>query len=296
MTDILNSCLKREIFPNELKLADITPIFKSVDSTAKKNYRPISILNSISKLFEKLIQNQLNPFFDKKLSEHLCGYRKGYTTQYALLNLIESWKKFRDKKGYAAAVLMDLSKAFDTINHELLVAKLHAYGVTGPSLRLLMSYLSNRHQRTKVNDMYSTWEELLTGVPQGSVLGPLLFNIYLNDIFYFVEYTEVCNFADDTTPNSCGYDVNEVLTDVEHDSTILLEWFRDNFMTLNADKCHLLFSGHKHEQMFASLSDETIWKENLIILLRILIHSNLTFHDHFKFFCKKRLAKINCDF
>ena len=97
LTDILNSCLKREIFPSELKLADITPIFKSVDSTAKKNYRPISILNSISKLFEKLIQNQLNPFFDKKLSEHLCGYRKGYTTQYALLNLIESWKKFRDK-------------------------------------------------------------------------------------------------------------------------------------------------------------------------------------------------------
>ena len=81
------------------------------------------------------------------------------------MNLIESWKKFRDKKGYAAAVLMDLSKAFDTINHELLVAKLHAYGVTGPSLRLLMSYLSNRHQRTKVSDMYSTWEELLHGVP-----------------------------------------------------------------------------------------------------------------------------------
>ena len=208
------------------------------------------------------------------------------------MNLIESWKKFRDKKGYAAAVLMDLSKAFDTINHELLVAKLHAYGVTGPSLRLLMSYLSNRHQRTKVNDMYSTWEELLTGVPQGSVLGPLLFNIYLNDIFYFVEYTEVCNFADDTTPHSSGYNVNEVLTDVEHDSSILLEWFRDNFMTLNADKCHLLFSGHKHEHMFASLSDETIWEENAVKLLGILIDSNLTFNDHLKIICKKASQKL----
>ena len=86
-----------------------------------------------------------------------------------------------------------------------------------------MSYLGNRHQRRKVNDVYSTLEDLLTGVPQGSVLRPLLFNIYLNDIFYFVEYTDVCKFADDATPNSCAYDVNEVLTDVEHDNSILLE-------------------------------------------------------------------------
>ena len=90
-------------------------------------------MNSISKLFGKLIQHQLNPFFDKKPSENLCRCRKSYTTQYPLLNLIESWKKFRDKKGYTAAVLMDLYKVFDTMNHELLVAKLHAYGETGPS-------------------------------------------------------------------------------------------------------------------------------------------------------------------
>ena len=115
MTKILNSCISDGIFPNELKLADITPIFKSVDSTAKKNYRPISILNSVSKLFEKLIQRQLNPFFDDRLSDHLCGYRKGYSTQYALLKLIEKWKKFGDEKGYSVAVLMDLSKAFDKL-------------------------------------------------------------------------------------------------------------------------------------------------------------------------------------
>ena len=182
LTKILNSCIEDGIFPNELKLADITPIFKSVDSTAKKNYRPISILNSVSKLFEKLIQRQLNPFFDDRLSDHLCGYRKGYSTQYALLKLIEKWKQFRDEKGYSAAVLMDLSKAFDTINHDLLIAKLHAYGVRGKSLKLLKDYLSSRYQRTKVNGAYSTCEELLTGAPQGSVLGPLLFNFYLNDM------------------------------------------------------------------------------------------------------------------
>ena len=145
LTNIFNSCINNGVFPDQLKLADITPIFKSVDSMAKKNYRPVSILNSVSKLFEKLIQKQLNPFFDDKLSEYLCGYRKGNSTQYALLNLIESWKKYRDNHGYSAAVLMDLSKAFDTINHDLLLAKLHAYGVSKNALKLMMSYLRNRY-------------------------------------------------------------------------------------------------------------------------------------------------------
>ena len=158
-----------------------------------------------------------------------------------------------------------------------MIAKLHAYGVRRKSLKLLKDYLSSRYQRTKVNGAYSTWEELLTGVPQGSVLGPLLFNIYLNDMFYIIERTEICNFADDTTPYSSCHDLKEAMTNVEHDCSILVEWFRDNFMTLNAEKCHLLVSGHKNELMFAKVGDAIILEECVAKLLGILIDSNLSF-------------------
>ena len=136
-----------------------------------------------SKVYERLIQTQIVNFISNKLSTYLCGYRKGYSAQHALISLIEHWRKALDNKGYAGAVLMDLSKAFDCINHDLLIAKLHAYGFGKEALEMMKSYLTGRKQRVKINESFSSWADLLTGVPQGSVLGPLLFNIYINDIF-----------------------------------------------------------------------------------------------------------------
>ena len=119
----------------------------------------------------------------------MCGYRKGFSTQHALLSLIEKWKKVLDHKGYVGAVLMDLSKTFDTINHVLLIAKLHLYGFSKESLELIKSYLTNSWQKSKFNTDFSKWTEIRLGVPQGSVLVPLLFNIYFNNLFFLAANT-----------------------------------------------------------------------------------------------------------
>ena len=289
----VNSDINNGSFPNSLKLADITGIFKKDDATNAKNYRPVSVLPAISKIYERVIQKQLLQYVDIHLSKYLCGYRKGYNAQYALVSLLEKWRDILDKNGYAGGVLMDLSKAFDTLDHGLLLAKLHAYGMNKKSLELMRNYLSNRWQRTKVNTSFSSWSKLSLGVPQGSVLGPLLFNIYLNDLFWFNEQTEPCNFADDTTNYACDMEIKEVIRRLEHDSLIAIEWFESNNMKLNQEKCHLLIAGYRHQLHHANIGSNIIWESPGQKLLGVYIDKNIRLNDHVSNLCKMANQKLS---
>ena len=151
-------------------------------------------------------------------------------------------------------------KLFDHINHDLLIVKLHAYEFSKESSKLIKNYLSNRWQRTKVNLSFSSWSELILGVPQGSVLGPLLFNIYINGLFYLTELTDVCNYVDDTTFHACDSNLDDLIRKLEYDSIRAIGWFENNYMKLDQDKCQFLLSGHKHEVMSAKIGHSKIWK------------------------------------
>ena len=243
-----NEIITQKSFPNNLKLADVTPVFKKEDTSLLENYRPVIVLPVVSKIYERIMQI-LEPI-DKHLYPHLCGCRKGHSTQAALISMLEKWKLSIDNKGFAGGVLMDLSKAFDTRNHPLLLAKLHAYGCSKQDLAIICSYLSNRKQRMEINNVFSSWKNLILGVPQGSVLGPLLFKIYLNELFFFLKDVGICNFADDTTTYISDKSLENVLKSLEKNSMLAIRWFENNYMKLNTDKCRLILSGYKHEQVY----------------------------------------------
>ena len=150
LTDCINSAVYDCKFPNEVKEADLSPLFKNDDSNYKGNFRPISVLPAASKVYERLLKDQICPYFQDKLSEILYGFREGYSTQHALIRLIEKWKKCLDASGIVGTILMDLSKAYDCLPHDLLIAKLEAYGFDFNSLCLMYSYLDCRHQRVKI--------------------------------------------------------------------------------------------------------------------------------------------------
>ena len=199
LTDITNSSIINETYPDTLKITTVCPAYKKEDRLDKKNYRPISILNTFTKIFERFYLTKLTPIFDKIMSENLSAFRKNYSTQHVLLRLTEQWRSFLDDNKYVGAVLMDLSKAFDCLPHDLLIAKLSAYGLDKKVLKLFYSYLSNRKQSVRIQGYQSLLRLIISGVPQGSILAPILFNLFMNDLYYFINAENLHNFADDNT-------------------------------------------------------------------------------------------------
>ena len=200
------------------------PIFKKENPLDKTNYRPVGVLPTLSKTFERILFNQLQNFSNKCLSPLLCGFRKAYSTQYALINLLQKWQKCLDASdGIVRALLMDLSKACDCVNHDLIITKLEAHRVAENSLRLIQNYLFQRQQRVKVGSSLIEWLEIILGVPQASIQGTILFNVFINDLLLFTKETNICNFADNTTLYACGKELDTIFFKLEIETNTAMQ-------------------------------------------------------------------------
>ena len=251
LTIIINQMLNMGVFPDLLKISKVIPIYKKEDDTMFSNYRPISLLPSISKIFEKVIMEQLTTYLNKNnlIHKHQYGFRKNHSTEYASLHIVDYLNYEMDKNRTPTNIYLDLSKAFDSLSHYILLNKLQHYGLCDVALNLLKSYLTNRKQFVQYNEHSSDMKYSHNGVPQGSILGPLLFLIYINDLPNSSKLFNFLMYADDTTLYCCLEDITS--KNKAHTLNIELEgvhsWLKANRLTLNVNKTkYMLFSKRKN--------------------------------------------------
>ena len=226
ISKLFNHSLSTGEVPNEWKKANITPIQKKPRINNITNYRPISVLPVIAKVYESLVHKQLYSYLTTNAILHpsQSGFRPGHSTQDVLLKTVDDWRIALDRGEYVGAVLIDLSKAFDSINHTLLLDKLRSYGILGTEHKWFSSYLSGRQQRVCLDGSFSDWASISKGVPQGSILGPLLFLVFVNDLPTAVERCSVNLYADDTTIYFASKDPSHVQSALTIDLENIASW------------------------------------------------------------------------
>ena len=289
LVDIINLSFEKGIYIDDLKISKVIPIFKDKGSEMDHtNYRPISLLSNINKIIEKLMHERLYTFLEyhKCIYELQFGFRAGHSTTHALLDLTEDIRKNIDNNLFTVGVFIDLQKAFDTVDHNILLEKLNHYGVRGKANEWFRSYLNNRKQFVSISGQNSSLMEMKYGVPQGSVLGPLLFLIYINDLHQAIKYSKTRHFADDTNLLISNSSLKQLKKHLNKDLKTLTTWLKANKISLNASKTEFLLFRHPNKpvnyDLKIILDGHRIYPSKYVKYLGILIDPHLTWSYHVK--------------
>ena len=293
LTCLINHLIINQQWPTVWKSSDIVPVFKKDSMTDKTCYRPVSVLTALSKLYEKVMFNQIYEAFYWRLSPNLSGYLKGLSCCAALLKMTEDWRACLDRRETVAVVAVDLSKAFDSVCPPLLLAKLKAYGFTDDALEVMTAYLLGRRQRVKLDGAYSQWRTIRAGVQQGFLLGPLLFNMYVNDLNYLVANTSLRLYADDTTEYASDASPIVLQSVLNSDLSVLSRWFARNYLQINAAKTQAVAIGPSLYEYEFNLNDKIMVTEDTLKILGVILDSKLNFKAHIRVQLGKALVQKN---
>ena len=293
---LVNLSLSQGIFPDELKIAKVLPLFKGGNQAVFNNYRPISILCSLSKIFERIFYNRLFEFLKQEdiLYDKQFGFRKAHSTDMALTLLLDQISHAMEQGEYVLGVFLDFSKAFDTVNHDILLSKLDHYGIRGVANKWVSSYLSNRTQYVSYDGHTSVSKNIKCGVPQGSILGPLLFLIYINDLSKISHHLYMIMFADDTNVFLSGQNLAELESVMNSELKCMYEWLCANKLSLNINKTHyMIFAPARKKILYdchLRIENEEISRVYETKFLGVMLDSNLTWKSHIKYI-KSKLCK-----
>ncbi|HBI40008.1 MAG TPA: hypothetical protein DDY16_03550 [Tenacibaculum sp.] len=294
---LFNNCLRKGIFPNCFKVAQVTPLHKGGERLDRNSYRPISLLPALGKLLEKIILVRVLNFFDKHslLSTHQFGFRPKFTTEYAILDVYEKLIYNLDNGLTSCTIFLDLAKAFDSVSHDILLKKLEKYGVRGNALALFTSYLDSRSQFIKLGEVNSSTLPIDFGVPQGSILGPLLFLIYINDLPLATNFF-IKLYADDAVLCAQNEDLKALETEVNFELDKVWAWLFSNKLTLNIkkSKCMIISKKRKKQSIRVTIDGSELEQCSSYKYLGVIFDKNLNWKPHINHLCIKLARACGC--
>ena len=287
LVHIFNLSLSSGVVPDKLKIAKVIPVFKSGENDSFSNYRPISVLPVFSKILERIIHKRLYKFISRfdLLHENQFGFRPHFSSEMAILHAYDNIISNLDKKKHTLGIFLDLSKAFDTINHDILFTKLPYYGIRGVAIDWFRNYLTNRLQFVSYNHKKSSYSNVCCGVPQGSILGPLLFILYINDLVHTCKFSKFILYADDTNILVSHKDLHHLIENANSDLENISNWFKANKLSLNVNKSNYIifknrFSNRSYDDLQLVIDNNHISRVNSTKFLGVILDECLTWNHH----------------